>query len=130
MSKDNVETFRRLVDAVNRRDLDGVLRCMDPAVEFIPRRAAVQGAYRGHDGVRDYLADTLENFDLYEVHNEEIRDLGDRVLAFDTLRIRGKESGVEVSVPTAIVAMFRDGKIVRFEDFGERSKALKAAAAK
>jgi hypothetical protein len=29
-------------------------------------------------------------------------------------------------VPTAIVATFRDGKLARFEDFGERSEALEA----
>jgi ketosteroid isomerase-like protein len=71
-------------------------------------------------------ADTFENFDLFEVSNEEIRDLGDRVFSIGTLRIRGKGSGVEVTVPTAIVLTFRDGKIVRFEDFGERSSALEA----
>jgi ketosteroid isomerase-like protein len=129
MSRENVEIFRRLVEAVNRGDVEEVLRCMDPAIEFIPKRAAVQGVYHGHEGVREYLGDTAENFDVFQVNNEEIRDLGDRVVAFDTLRIRGKESGVEVAVPTAIVATFRDGKIARFEDFGERSKALEAAGA-
>jgi ketosteroid isomerase-like protein len=82
--------------------------------------------YHGHEGVKEYLVDTAENFDLYQVDNEEIRDLGDRVLVCDTLRIRGKESGVEVATSTAIVLTFRNGKIARFEDFGERSKALEA----
>ena len=100
---------------------------MDPMIEFIPKRAAVQGVYHGHEGVREYLGDTAENSNLFQVNNEEIRDLGDRVVAFDTLRIRGRESGVEVAVPTAIVATFRDGKIARCEDFGETSKALEAA---
>jgi|SRR5947207_2220184 uncharacterized protein len=126
VSEENVEIARRLIEAVNSGDVEGVLQCMDPAIEFVPKRAEVQGAYRGHEGVREYLIDTAENFDLYQVDNEELRDLGDRVLVCDTLRIRGKESGVEVATSTAIVLTFRGGKIARFEDFGERSKALEA----
>ena len=121
-----MEVCRRLVDAVNRADVEAVLADMDEQVEFIPRRAAVQGAFRGHRGVRDYLADTAENFDHYQVRNEEMRDLGDRVLMFDSLTVRGRASGVEVVVPTAIVVTFRGGRIVRFEDFGERDRALEA----
>ena len=126
MSQENVEIALRLIEAVNSRNVEGVLQCMDPEIEFIPKRAEVQGIYHGHDGVREYLGDTAENFDLYQVDNEEVRDLGDRVLLCDTLRVRGKESGVEVATSTAIVLTFRGGKIARFEDFGERSKALEA----
>jgi ketosteroid isomerase-like protein len=126
MSSANIEACHRLREAVNRRDTAAVLAEMDEHVEFLPRRAAVEGAFQGHRGVRDYLADTAKNFDHYEVQNEEMRDLGDRVLVFDSLRIRGHASGVEMTVPTAIVVTFRHGKIVRFEDFGDRDRALAA----
>jgi ketosteroid isomerase-like protein len=126
MSQENVETFRRNNEAVNRRDVEACLLAMDREIEFIPRRAAVQGVYRGHEGMRKYLADNDESFDLYQVSHEEFRDLGDRLVAFGTVRVRGKGSGVEVTTPTAIVATFRDGKMVRVEDFGERAEALKA----
>jgi ketosteroid isomerase-like protein len=126
MSQQYVEIMRRQTEAVNRGDVDAVLLNVDPEIEFIPRRAAVQGAYHGHKGIRDFFADTFQNFDLFEVSNEEIQDLGDRVVSIGRVRIRGKGSGVEVTVPTAIVLTFRDGKIVRFEDFGERSRALEA----
>jgi hypothetical protein len=51
MSQENVEVIRRQAEAVNRGDVDAVLMDMDPEIEFIPRRAAVQGAYHGHKGV-------------------------------------------------------------------------------
>jgi ketosteroid isomerase-like protein len=126
MSQRNLEIIRRQAEAVNRGDVDAVLSDMDPEIEFIPKRAGVQGAYHGHKGIRDFFADTFENFDLFEVSNDEIRDLGDRVVSIGTLHVRGKGSGVEVTVPTALVVVFRGGKIVRFEDFGERSRALEA----
>jgi uncharacterized protein len=126
MSQENVEIVRRQADAVNRRDVDAVLSDMDPEIEFIPRRAAVQGTYHGHKGIRDFFADTFETFDLFEATNEEIHDLGDRIVSIGKLRIRGKGGGVEVTVPTAIVLALRNGKIVRFEDFSERSRALES----
>jgi ketosteroid isomerase-like protein len=37
--------------------------------------------------------------------------------------------GVEVEVPTASVSTSRDGKLVHFEEFGDRHRALEAAGA-
>jgi ketosteroid isomerase-like protein len=126
MSQENVDTFRRNNEAVSRGDIEAFLVALDPDIEFIPRRAAVQGVYRGHEGMRKFVAENAESFDLYQVSHQEFRDLGDRFLAFGTVRVRGKESGAEVTTPTAMVATFRDGKMVRVEDFGETSEALKA----
>lgn len=108
-------------------DTEAFLLGIHPDVEFIPRRAAVQGTYHGHAGMREYIAENAESFDLFEVRNAEFRDLGGRILAFGTVRVRGRESGVEVTHPTALLVTFRDGKIIRFQDFGERGDALEAA---
>jgi ketosteroid isomerase-like protein len=126
MSQVNVETIRRCDEAISRGDVEGWLLGIHPDVEFIPRRAAVQGTYYGHAGMRKFIAENAETFELFEVTSEEFRDLGDRVVAFGTVRVRGRESGVEVTHPTAILVTFRDGKIIRFEDFGERSQVLEA----
>jgi uncharacterized protein len=127
VSQENVETFRRNNEAVSRGDLEAALLDYDPEIAFIPRRAAVQGVYRGYEGMRRYFSDNAASFDFYLVSHDEFRDLGDRIVAFGTVHVRGKGSGVEVTTPTAIVATFREGKMVRVEDFGERAEALKAA---
>jgi len=126
MSQENLVAFRRNNEAVSRGDIEAALATLDPDIEFIPRRAAVQGVYRGYEGMRQFFAENAENFDLYQVSYQEVRDLGDRLIAFGTVRARGKESGVEVTTPTSLVATFRDGKMLRAEDFAERSEALKA----
>ena len=126
MSQENLVAFRRNNEAVSRGDIEAALATLDPGIEFIPRRAAVQGVYRGYEGMRQFFAENAENFDLYQVSYQEVRDLGDRLIAFGTVRARGKESGVEVTTPTSLVATFRDGKMLRAEDFAERSEALKA----
>jgi ketosteroid isomerase-like protein len=128
MSEENVDVMRRTEEALNSGDDEAVVETFDPDVVFEPQRASVQGTYRGHDGVRDWLADTRENFAAFRLFITERRDLGDdRVLSIGTLRFRGQGSGVETEVPTAAVVTLRNGKIVRLKDYGDRSKALEAA---
>ena len=47
MSQENVEAFREGIDAFNRRDIDGILRVMDPGVRFEHRLADLQGSFVG-----------------------------------------------------------------------------------
>jgi hypothetical protein len=56
-----VEAFTRVVDAINRRDVEAVLRELDPGIEW---HMALQvlvggeaGVYHGHEGVREYFRD-------------------------------------------------------------------------
>ena len=127
MSRENVDLFLEGAEAMGRGDVEAVLEAVSEDVVWIPARSAVEGAYRGHDGMRQFLADNAESFELFEPHYEEVRDLGDRVLGIGTLRIRARESGVETDVPVAGIATFREGKLVRWEDFRERRLALEAA---
>jgi ketosteroid isomerase-like protein len=128
MSEENLEVTRRGVEAVNGGDDDAVVETFHPDVVFEPRRASMQGTYRGHAGVREWLADTRENFAAFRLVITDRRDLGDdRVLSIGTLYVRGQGSGVETEVPTAAIAAFRDGTIVSLKDYGDRSKALEAA---
>ena len=126
MSQQNVDDFLRVVDAFQRGDFEPWIEAFAEDSEFVPQRAPIQGTYRGRDALREFLADNAENFDVFHPSYQDIRDLGDRVLAIGRLRIQGKEGGVELEVPSAIVVTYRDGKIVRFEDFGDERKALAA----
>ena len=127
MSQQNVDAFRHFMEAFERRDFDAWVEAFHPDVDFIPQRAPIQGTFRGHDGIRTFLADNEESFDVFRLEYDYVRAVGDRVIAIGKLRVRGKGSGVEVETPTAIVLTFRDGKVVRLEDFGDGQKALEAA---
>jgi ketosteroid isomerase-like protein len=127
MSQENVAVIREAIVAMNRRDVEGVLRLMDPKVRFEHRLAALEGSFVGIDGVRSWFADLLENFDAWQIHCPDIRDLGDRVLALGTIKATGTESGAETELPITVVARFKDERITHFTDFGDRQKALEAA---
>jgi ketosteroid isomerase-like protein len=128
MSKENFELHRQSIEAVNRGDIDDALRFLDPDIVFEPLRAPVQGAYRGHAGVREWWADTAETFESFRIDHTDVRELGDdRLLAIGTLHVRGRGSGIETDVPTAAIVSFRDGRMVSVKDYGDRDTALEAA---
>jgi ketosteroid isomerase-like protein len=121
---DNVERVRRLIAAID--DLPAALELLDPEVEWIPRRAQTEGVYRGHEGIRKFYDDTWSSFDVFEP-NWEVEELPDgRVLAWGSIRVRGKGSGAQTQVPVGGLFELRDGRISRWEDFGSKESALAA----
>ena len=129
MSSAAVEAFERGTDAINRLDADALADMIHDDGIFEPLRAATEGAYIGPEGMRRFVADTIETFDVFEPRLDEVRDLGDgRVLAIGTIRMRGRGSGLEDDVKTAAVAEFRDGRLTRYRDYGDPELARQAAA--
>ena len=127
MSDENVEAFLEVNEAIRRGDVEALLRHVDEEGVLLAARSAVEGAYRGHDGIRRFMADNSENFEKFEPDFRDVRDLGDRVLAIGTIRVRGRGSGVETDISVAGVATFNyEGKMVRGEDFRERHLALES----
>jgi ketosteroid isomerase-like protein len=128
MSASNVELFRLSAEATMRGDEPALLELVDERFELEPLRAATEGTFHGHDGVRAFLKDTADSFERFDLTYDDVRDLGDdRVLALGSIHIRGRGSGVETEVPTAVIASFRDGRMTHFKDYGEHETALAAA---
>ena len=126
MSQENVELLQRLQSDWNDGEPTVDASAYDPDVVFLPRRAATQGGYRGLSGIEEFITDTFEVFDKFELHSD-YKDLGDRVLAWGTLHVRARGSGIETDIEIGGLFEFREGRIVRWEDFGSKDKALDAA---
>lgn len=127
MSEQNVEVVRGIARAVNRGDADYIIRHSTEDVVIIAARSAVEGAFVGHEGVRKFFADNAENFEVFQLHEEDVREVGDdRVLSTGIVHVRGRGGGVETDIPYAGITTFRDDKASRWEDFRERRLALKA----
>jgi ketosteroid isomerase-like protein len=127
MSQENVEAIRRMIQAFNERSAEGMMAECDPGVQFKPVLAGVTDTpYRGHEGVRQFLAATDESFEQFELHCEGIEDHGDFVLAVNEAYARGKASGVEIRRPIVQIAELRHGKCVWFQSFQTSAEALEA----
>ena len=127
MSEVNVNRMREGIDAMNRGDVESVVRGLHPEVRWEHRLAALQGSFVGANAVRGWLTDLLDHFGSSHIDCTDMRDLGDRVLALGTIHATGRESGVETELPLAIVAEYKDGLVIDYIDYGDRAEALEAA---
>ena len=116
MSQENVEAFKRGLEAGNRGDVEALLEELDPEVEWHSALHALMGGeqtvFRGHDGVREMLRDLNEAFGEIHIEISEIRDLGEGLVAIGRTRARGKESGAETETPLAFVTEVKNGKTI------------------
>jgi hypothetical protein len=126
MSQQDVDAFRRGIEAINRGEVD-IPKLVHPEGVFEPLRSGTEGAFIGHDGMRRFLADTEDMFEIFQASYTDVRDLGDRVLAIGSIRMRAKGSGVETDVPSAAIAEYRDGLLWRYKDYGQARLAVEAA---
>jgi ketosteroid isomerase-like protein len=127
VSQENVERFRESIERFNRGDLAGALRYMHPEIRFEHRLTELQSDLTGVDAVRDWWVGARQLFDRWTTDCDDIRDLGDRVLALGTVTAVGKGSGVETQMPFTVLAEFRNGLCTHFTDYGDREKAVEAA---
>jgi ketosteroid isomerase-like protein len=135
VSQQDVELLEGLFAGVQNLDKEAVLALLpqmiselcDPEIEWIedPTRADAR-VFRGHDGVRASWERWLENFDEYGFEVESITDHGDRVLVAGAEHGRGRASGADVAARVHVVCTFRDGKILRYEEFYDEQHALAA----
>ena len=131
MSQENVEAFKRGLEAGNRGDFETLLEMLDPEVEWHTALHALMAGdatvYRGHAGVREMLRDMYEVFDEIQIEISEIRDLGDRLVPIGRTRTRGRESGAETESPIAWVVEFKNGKAISLRAYLDPKEALGAA---
>src|SRR5437660_11357920 len=103
MSQENLEIVRGALDAFAAADAERLALFADPEIEFEAHQSMVEGNYRGHDGIEEFMADAFENLEVRGIDHRDMRDLGDRVLALGTFRIYGRAGGIEAEVPVGVV---------------------------
>jgi ketosteroid isomerase-like protein len=109
----NVEVVERILDATRRLDVETLLLACDPELEFVSLIGEVEGrSYHGHEGLRRFIADLSEAWDVWQPMAEHFESAGDVVLAIGQTQLRGKGSGVEIEIGWGQVFRFRDGKVV------------------
>lgn len=126
MSEQNVERDRRLVETFNTRDVEAFIALCDPDIEVHSVFAAVGGTtYHGHDGVRKWHRDLQETWgEEIRIESEAFFDLGEHTLGFQVIHGRGLQTGVEVAMPCAHVARWREGLCHYLKVYMHREDAL------
>ena len=126
---EHVEIVKRVIDAFNRRDVDGILACVNPDLEWFPAMPVTFGgdAVRGRTGIEDYIREVSDTWEEYRVQGQDFRDIGeDRVLVLSRVEGRGAGSGGLVDTAMGQIFDFRDRKISRVSTYLDHGQALEA----
>ena len=127
MSKEDVDTVRRMYAAYAEGDFETGLACLDPDIEFSqPDDEPGGGTYHGHAGVIAAFSKWTGAWHEYRVEVEELSDLGGSVLARTRHFGRGKDSGVEVEMQIFQIWTVRQGKVVRARMYYDEADARAA----
>lgn len=110
-------------------DVETLLQLYHPEVEFLPLTGTrvESGGYRGHDGVRAYMSEARDLWDVLQPVGEVFTEVGDHVLVTGRCRVRGRASGAASNTACAWVVGVRDGVIVSHLTCESYDEALRAA---
>jgi ketosteroid isomerase-like protein len=127
MSQENVELVREGFARWNQGDYDFFFDSAAPDIELLSRFGSLTGEpYRGHRGVRERLADLEQSFERFDLWLDDVRDLGDDVLALGGIELRARGSGLDLKEPMGWLFEIRDGRVARMWFYSHPAEALEA----
>jgi ketosteroid isomerase-like protein len=124
MSDENLETYKRVLEAFNREGVEGVLPFIHEDVEIYDPDLPGGGTYRGHNGIRYVAGQLMSGFEKVQIRDFELRSAGDKVVALLHTYGRGEAGEIEVEMHDAHTVTIREGKIASWRLYLDRNEAL------
>jgi ketosteroid isomerase-like protein len=84
------------------------------------------GVYRGHDGIRTYVKDMNDAWEIVRMDIDHELAVGDLVLVIGGIRYRGKGSGIDGKTESGLVLKFSEDRLSSFRPFLDPERALEA----
>jgi ketosteroid isomerase-like protein len=127
MSRENLEMVRRQHEHFNRTGEVLAESYRSDAEWMTAREDPDPATHRGLEAIRGYFAQWTGMFESIDLRDDELIDAGDKVFAWIRISGHGAASGASVEMEQAQVWTFREGKVVRVEEYFDRAEALQAA---
>ena len=134
--QENVAIVKGAYEAFGRGDIDALINALDANIEWItpgPSEMATAGNRRGHQQVRQFFASVDDLFDIQRFEPQKFIADGDTVVVLGEDTARLKATGKSVDESWAHAFTFKNGKIVRFQEYLDTAAMvteLRAAQAK
>ena len=132
MSQENVDIVRGVYEAFGRGDVPAVLAALDPQIEWLEAENFIYAGgnpYIGHnavlEGVFMRLATEWEGFGVAPI---EILDAGDTVVTRGYYSGTFKKTGRMVRAQLAHFMTFRDGKVIKFQQYTDTAQFEQAVS--
>ncbi len=123
--KNVTEVLAHFFAAINRNDMDGMIRDFDPDIVRVePAGFPTAGTYRGIAEVQEHVRTGRATWAEGTCQPERFLVHGDRVVVYLHVRVRLKNSTDWIDARFADGFVFRDGRIVEYRTFAERAAAL------
>lgn len=119
----NLELVRSGIDMFNRGELESTVELFDREVSIQDPERTGQ-TFRGHDGLRSFWAEWLENWDGYRMEAREFIEEGDEVFVAGRQTARGRASEIELTDDVFIVYRIRDGRVTEMRVYTDRAPGL------
>jgi ketosteroid isomerase-like protein len=121
----------RSLDAFNARDIDAILECFSPEVDFLLLGGGFAAFFgerlHGRPGARRFFDAFFEAFPTGPISFDRIEELPDaRVLTLARMTQVGASSGASTDLAWGQVYSFEDGLIARMENHYDPHEALRA----
>jgi uncharacterized protein len=127
MSRENVEAVRSVYDRWSNGNFQASLDLFDPLALLVQRPGFPEaGTYLGEEEIVEYTRGFLEPWTRIAIEAEDITDAGESVVAAVRQHGVGGTSGAATEFRYYQVWSFRGRKVIRLENFRERSEALEA----
>ena len=127
MSEENLETTRRMYEALRRNDIESFLVHVSPEVEFHSLILEIEGVFYGHEGVREWWSGIRNTFPDWSPEIVDLKAAGDRVLIHARGSGSGASSGVGIDQDFWQVGEFREGRMVWYRAVRTEEEARQAA---
>jgi ketosteroid isomerase-like protein len=126
MGHENIDTIRRVYEAMKARDADVMEKLFaDDISVWQSPELPWGGEYEGHDGVFTFFLTLVEHIES-QVTTESLFAAGDHVVQTGRTRGTVRANGASFDIPEVHVWELRDGKVVRYQSYIDTPAMLEA----
>ena len=132
MSQDNVNTVRGMYEAFGRGDITAVLAALDPKIEWWEAENFIYADNNPYVGPKAVLEGVfmrlVSEWDGFAVSPSEVLDAGEIAIGCGHYSGKYKKNGRNVRAQFAHFFSFRDGKIIKFQEYTDTAQFQRAIA--
>lgn len=132
MSEDNANIVRGMYEAFGKGDMPFIIGALDPEVEWWEAENFIYSDYNPYVGPNSVLEGVFmrigNEWDAFTVAPKEVLDAGDTVIGHGYYSGTYKKSGKNVRAQFAHFFSFRDGKIIKFQQYTDTAQFQEAVS--
>jgi ketosteroid isomerase-like protein len=127
VSEEDVQSVRRIYDAISRWDVEELVRDLAHDIEWsVPDTLPWGGTRHGHDGVRAFAAVSQDHVEGRWADPDDFLDAGDRLVVLGRMRGRAKANGRDYEVEFVHVWTMTDGVASRLRSYFDTAPIMSA----